>query len=53
MAALALVTPPDDRTAARVIFPMTGQDLRQAMRRACQSAGHPALLAPRPAPPGA
>jgi integrase len=41
MGEIGLVTPPDDRTAERRIFSMTGQDLRQAMRRACESAGIP------------
>lgn len=42
LADLADSTPPDDRAADRFVFPMTGQDLRQAMRRACRSAGVPA-----------
>jgi len=39
MAQLAARTPPDDRVADRRVFQMTGQDLRQAMGRACVSAG--------------
>lgn len=37
---VAALTPPDDRTPTRKVFGgMTGQDLRQAMGRACVSAG--------------
>lgn len=39
--ALAGMTPPDDRAAQAPLFAMTGQDLRQAMRRACEGAGIP------------
>lgn len=39
MEAISERTPPDDRVPDRRVFQMTGQDLRQAMGRACVSAG--------------
>lgn len=39
MAQVDALVPPDDRSAERRLFAMTGQDLRQAMRRACRAAG--------------
>lgn len=35
------LVPFEDRTGDRAVFSMTGQDLRQAMRRACEAAGIP------------